>query len=252
MLISLYRIHGKKTPHWVVVTGTDERFIYIHDPFVDVKNNKTSSDCLNVPIARLEFDRMARYGGNRLRADRAGIQSAAKPRRRFECPHTSSWNRRQGRPGMGRGAQGTALTARDFVTSPERLQGKKQRVVNLSGEYCVSRLRLLHFPLAEARGYKVVAQRRRDDAARAQGALCAGAARSSTPILRKDIEKMADKPRAAFTLTYALRQADRIRASPASRARCSIASAARSLRAEIEYDERWSVDAPRAGGAAGP
>jgi len=33
------------------------------------------------------------------------------------------------------GSAGTALTARDFVTSPERLQGKKQRVVNLSGEY---------------------------------------------------------------------------------------------------------------------
>ena len=30
---------------------------------------------------------------------------------------------------------GTALTARDFVTHPERLQGKKLRVVNLSGEY---------------------------------------------------------------------------------------------------------------------
>jgi ribosomal protein S18 acetylase RimI-like enzyme len=82
VLISLYRIHGKKTPHWVVVTGIDDRFIYIHDPFVDVKNNKTPSDCLNVPIARLEFDRMARYGGNRLRATVLVSKAAAKPRRR--------------------------------------------------------------------------------------------------------------------------------------------------------------------------
>ena len=82
VLISLYRIHGKKTPHWVVVTGTDERFIYIHDPFVDVKNNRTTSDCLNVPIARLEFDRMARYGGNRLRATVLVSKAVAKPRRR--------------------------------------------------------------------------------------------------------------------------------------------------------------------------
>jgi ribosomal protein S18 acetylase RimI-like enzyme len=82
VLISLYRIHGEKTPHWVVVTGTDERFIYIHDPFVDSKNNKTASDCLNVPIARLEFDRMARYGGSRLRATVLVSKPAPRQRKR--------------------------------------------------------------------------------------------------------------------------------------------------------------------------
>ena len=82
VLISLYRIHGEKTPHWVVVTGSDERFIYIHDPFVDAKNGKTPSDCLNVPIARLEFDRMSRYGGNRLRATVLVSKPAPRPRRR--------------------------------------------------------------------------------------------------------------------------------------------------------------------------
>jgi hypothetical protein len=82
VLISLYRINSQKTPHWVVVTGTDERFIYIHDPFVDVKNGKTPSDSLNVPIARLEFDRMARYGGSKLRATVLVSKPAGKLRRR--------------------------------------------------------------------------------------------------------------------------------------------------------------------------
>src|SRR3569833_2411526 len=35
VLISSYRIYHEKFPHWVVVTGFDERFIYVHDPFVD-------------------------------------------------------------------------------------------------------------------------------------------------------------------------------------------------------------------------
>jgi len=35
-----------------------------------------------VPIARLEFDRMARYGGNRLRATVLISKAAARPRRR--------------------------------------------------------------------------------------------------------------------------------------------------------------------------
>lgn len=68
VLISSYRIYGEKNPHWVVVTGADSRFLYIHDPFVDREEGRTTTDCINVPIARAEFDRMARYGSARLRA----------------------------------------------------------------------------------------------------------------------------------------------------------------------------------------
>ena len=35
VLISSYRIYHEKFPHWVVVTGFDERFIYVHDPYID-------------------------------------------------------------------------------------------------------------------------------------------------------------------------------------------------------------------------
>jgi hypothetical protein len=35
---------------------------------VDHDQGKSSTDCIHVPIARAEFDRMARYGSARLRA----------------------------------------------------------------------------------------------------------------------------------------------------------------------------------------
>ncbi|MEJ2552742.1 MAG: peptidase C39 family protein [Gammaproteobacteria bacterium] len=62
VLISSYRIYHEKSPHWVVVTGFDERFIYVHDPLVDKETGKTITDCVNMPILRKDFERMARYG----------------------------------------------------------------------------------------------------------------------------------------------------------------------------------------------
>ena len=62
VLISSYRIYKEKFPHWVVVTGFDERYIYVHDSFVDPSLNKTVTDVMNMPILRSEFQRMARYG----------------------------------------------------------------------------------------------------------------------------------------------------------------------------------------------
>ena len=62
VLISSYRIYHEKSPHWVVVTGFDDRFIYVHDPLVDKDFGKTITDCANMPILRKDFERMARYG----------------------------------------------------------------------------------------------------------------------------------------------------------------------------------------------
>lgn len=62
VLISSYRIYREKFPHWVVVTGFDERYIYVHDPFVDYEFGKTPTDCINMPILKKDFERMARYG----------------------------------------------------------------------------------------------------------------------------------------------------------------------------------------------
>ena len=62
VLISSYRIYHEKWPHWVVVTGFDEKYIYVHDPFVDSETGKSATDCMNMPIAKRDFELMARYG----------------------------------------------------------------------------------------------------------------------------------------------------------------------------------------------
>lgn len=68
VLISSYRIYGEKTPHWVVVTGIDDNFVYAHDPFVDEEEGQTESDSIHLPITREEFEKMARFGKNQLKA----------------------------------------------------------------------------------------------------------------------------------------------------------------------------------------
>lgn len=68
VLISSYRIYKEKFPHWVVVTGFDERYIYVHDPYVDEEKGKSETDSMNMPILQKDFERMARYGKSGLRA----------------------------------------------------------------------------------------------------------------------------------------------------------------------------------------
>lgn len=78
VLISLYRLHRKRTPHWVTVTGFDERYIYVNDPWVNTKAGRTATDCVNLPIPRGEFERIARYGRA---AERAALLVSAGGRR---------------------------------------------------------------------------------------------------------------------------------------------------------------------------
>lgn len=68
VLISLYHFYEQKIPHWVVVTGFEDRFVYVNDPFIDRKREHTRTDCINMPIAKSDFERMSRYG-------RAGLQA---------------------------------------------------------------------------------------------------------------------------------------------------------------------------------
>ena len=62
VLISSYRIYHEKTPHWVVITGFDEKYVYVHDSFVDAEESKTESDSINMPILKQDFERMSKYG----------------------------------------------------------------------------------------------------------------------------------------------------------------------------------------------
>ncbi len=62
VLVSCYSIYRERSPHWVAVTGFDERFVYTHDPYVDEEEGETVTDSINMPIPRRDFQRMARYG----------------------------------------------------------------------------------------------------------------------------------------------------------------------------------------------
>lgn len=60
LLVSNYRLHGDRDPHWVVVTGYDEHFIYIHDPYLP--DELPEFDGRHMPILERDFARMNRYG----------------------------------------------------------------------------------------------------------------------------------------------------------------------------------------------
>lgn len=66
ILISTYRLDGKKAPHWVAVSGIDDQCLYVHDP--DPINDKyLPLDCQYVPIAREDFAKMSVFGTEKLR-----------------------------------------------------------------------------------------------------------------------------------------------------------------------------------------
>ncbi len=68
VLISQYRIVGDKAPHWIIVSGLDHRFIYVHDPYLGDLAHDSSSDSVSIPILPREFELMARYGQSKLQA----------------------------------------------------------------------------------------------------------------------------------------------------------------------------------------
>ena len=67
VLVSTYRLDGKKAPHWVVLTGIDDDCLFVHDPDID-ENEQIAADCQHIPIAKDDFDKMAAFGVQRLRA----------------------------------------------------------------------------------------------------------------------------------------------------------------------------------------
>lgn len=68
LLISSHRIYEERFPHWLVLTGFDRDFVYAHDPFVDEDEGERVADSVNIPIARRELEKMARYGRTGQRA----------------------------------------------------------------------------------------------------------------------------------------------------------------------------------------
>lgn len=68
VLISSYRFTRLKAPHWVMITGCDEEFVYLHDPDVDHSRQRSKLDCQHLPVSHGEFARMTVFGSRRVRA----------------------------------------------------------------------------------------------------------------------------------------------------------------------------------------
>jgi ribosomal protein S18 acetylase RimI-like enzyme len=66
VLISTWRLDGRKAPHWVTVSGYDNECLYVHDPDPE-ENSQTPLDCQYLPIAREDFARISCFGRDRLR-----------------------------------------------------------------------------------------------------------------------------------------------------------------------------------------
>jgi len=66
VLISTWRLDGKKAPHWVTVSGYDSECLYVHDPDQE-EVGQTPLDCQFLPIAREDFARISCFGQSRLR-----------------------------------------------------------------------------------------------------------------------------------------------------------------------------------------
>lgn len=67
VLISSYSYTRDKAPHWVVVSGIDDTFVYIHDPDEDEDTYRSHTDNIYLPIGRQTFDNSFRFGRTSLR-----------------------------------------------------------------------------------------------------------------------------------------------------------------------------------------
>ncbi len=66
LLISAYRLTETKAPHWIILTGMEEGFIYFNDPEID--KNEKPFDNINIPVRRDEFEMMAKFGSKQLKS----------------------------------------------------------------------------------------------------------------------------------------------------------------------------------------
>ncbi|MEA3298588.1 MAG: peptidase C39 family protein [Pseudomonadota bacterium] len=68
ILISTYRLDGRKAPHWVTLSGFDDDCLYVHDSDPDPEEQSASGlDSQYLPIARGDFIKMSRFGRSQLR-----------------------------------------------------------------------------------------------------------------------------------------------------------------------------------------
>ena len=64
VLISSYRLTETKTPHWIVITGMNDDFVFFNDPYVDEGDDIINN--INIPVRKDEFQVMAKFGSNKI------------------------------------------------------------------------------------------------------------------------------------------------------------------------------------------
>jgi ribosomal protein S18 acetylase RimI-like enzyme len=79
ILISTYRLDGRKAPHWVTLSGFDDDCLYVHDSDPDPEEQSASGlDSQYLPIARGDFVKMSRFGRSQLRTA-VVLRNSARP-----------------------------------------------------------------------------------------------------------------------------------------------------------------------------
>lgn len=66
VLISAYRLTETKTPHWVVITGMNDDFVFFNDPDVEEEDDILGN--INIPVRKDEFQVMAKFGSNKIQS----------------------------------------------------------------------------------------------------------------------------------------------------------------------------------------
>ncbi|WP_027696222.1 GNAT family N-acetyltransferase/peptidase C39 family protein [Vibrio litoralis] len=60
LLISTYRFNGYKEPHWIILSGMNEQFFFIHDPHSDAKKDVSSS--ASIPVSKASLAQIIGFG----------------------------------------------------------------------------------------------------------------------------------------------------------------------------------------------
>ena len=60
LLISTYRFNGYKEPHWIILSGMNEQFFFIHDPHSEAKSDISSS--ASIPVSKASLAQIIGFG----------------------------------------------------------------------------------------------------------------------------------------------------------------------------------------------
>ena len=67
-MVNTKAFHGDNTPHWVVFAGSDEKHVYINDPWISRNKGQTAKSQTGRPATHQAFINMAKCGPREERA----------------------------------------------------------------------------------------------------------------------------------------------------------------------------------------